>query len=338
MKNSKKIDVHHHIVPKEYVEKLKQIGVTESLGISFPKWTPETSLSFMKKVRIKTAIVSITSPGVYFQDHKEFSLEISRWCNEYMAQLKKTFPGKFGDFASIPLGFVKESIEELTYALDVLKLDGVCLLTNYNGKYLGDESFDEFFEELNKRKAVLFIHPTDPAEEYDPKLQEKGIPNSLIEVPFETTRVAANLIYSGTTNRYKSIKYILSHGGGTIPYLAWRLAMISYGQKNKRTPVISALYDFLIKGAPERGLKMLKDMYYDTAMTSGSYALNTLYQFAGPSRIVFGSDFPMAKVAPIIAKNLDKHPEFSKEDHEKIDAKNCLELFPSLFTTPVELP
>ncbi len=328
MKKNAKIDVHHHIVPKEYVERLKEINITDSLGVDFPKWTPETSLSFMKKVGIETSIASISSPGVYFRDHKEFSLKISRWCNEYMAKLKKDYPGKFGGFASIPLGFVKESVEELKYALDVLKLDGVCLLTHYDGKYLGDESFEEFFKELNKRNAVLYIHPTDPAEEYDPKLQEKGIPNSLIEVTFETTRMAANLIYSGTLDEYRNIKYILSHGGGTIPYLAWRLAMISYGQKDKRPPVMRALYDFLIKGAPEKGLKRLKNMYYDTALTSGPYALNTLDQFAGTSRIVFGSDFAMAKVAPIVAKNLDKHPGFSNEDHEKIDYKNCHELFP----------
>jgi predicted TIM-barrel fold metal-dependent hydrolase len=136
-------------------------------------------------------------------------------------------------------------------------------------------------------------------------------------------------MYSGSLNRYKNIKYILSHGGGTIPYVAWRISLISYGQKNKKTPVIRALYDFLVKGSPEYGLKMLKDMYYDTAIASGSYTLNTLNQFAGSSRIVFGSDFPMAKVAPIVAKNLDKHPEFSKEDHEKIDYKNLLELFPN---------
>lgn len=326
MKTANKIDVHHHIVPKEYVEQLKEINVTNSLGIPFPKWTPQTSLSFMKKVGIERAVVSITSPGVYFKEHKEFSVKISRWCNEYMSELKKNYPGKFGAFACIPLGFVQESIEELRYALDVLKLDGVCLLTNYDGKYLGDDCFDEFFAELNKRNAVTYIHPTDPCEELNPKLQEKGIPNSLIEVTFDTTRVAANLIYSGTAYKYPGIRYILSHGGGTIPYLAWRLAMISYGQKNKRTPVMRAMYDFVVKGSPEYGLKVLKNMYYDTALTSGSYALNTLNEFAGSSRIVFGSDFPMAKMAPIVARNLDKHPGFSEEDHEKINYRNCLEL------------
>ena len=327
MKTNKKIDVHHHVVPKEYVEMLKEINITNSLGVDFPKWDPESSFSFMKKVGIEKAIVSISSPGVYFKEHSEFSVKISRWCNEYMAELKKQYPGKFGAFACVPLGFVNASIEELKYALDHLKLEGVCLLTHYDGIYLGDEKYDKFFKELNKRKAVVYIHPTDPADEYDPKLQEEGVPNSLVEVTFDTTRMAANMLHKGTFEKYKNIKFILSHGGGTIPYLGWRLAMISYGQKGKRPPVMRALYDFLIKGAPEKGLKTLKNMYYDTALTSGPYALNALNQFVGTSRILYGSDFAMAKVAPIVTKNLDRHPEFSNEDHEKIDYRNCQELF-----------
>lgn len=322
-----RIDVHHHITPAEYVEELKSIGIMDSLGVDFPKWTPETSLKFMKKLGIDRAMLSVTSPGVSFKNNKEFSLKITRWTNQYMAELKNTYPGRFGGFASIPLHFVTESIEELRYAHDELELDGVCLMTNYDGKYLGDGSFDEFFNELNKRKAVLCIHPSDPAKEFDPRLSEVGIPNALIEVPFETTRVAANLLFNGVTRRYPDIRYILAHGGGTIPYIAWRLAMIRYAEGNKKILKLRALYDFLARGEPEAGLRDLKNMYYDTAMTSGTYALNTLTEFAGTSRIVFGSDFPMAKVAPIVTKNLDKHPGFSEEDHEKINYKNCLELF-----------
>lgn len=327
MNTHKKIDVHHHIVPKEYVEMLKEIDITDSLGVKFPEWTPKSSFSFMKKVGIEKAIASISSPGVYFKEHKAFSIKITRWCNEYMAQLKKEYPDKFGAFASIPLGFVQESIEELRYALDVLKLDGVCLLTHYDGKYLGDNKFDAFFNELNKRKCLVYIHPTDPAEKFDAKFHEDGLPTSLIEVTFDTTRAVANMMYKSVLDNYQDIKYILSHGGGTLPYLAWRLALIGYGQKDKKVPVMRALYDFLVKGAPEKGLKQLKNMYYDTAITTGSYALNTLKDFAGTSRIVFGSDFAMAKVAPIVAKNLDNHSEFSKEDHEKIDYQNMVELF-----------
>lgn len=326
-KKSGRVDVHHHIIPSEYVEELKTIGIHDSLGVFFPKWTPEASLKFMKKLGIEKAILSVTSPGVSFKDNKDFSLKIARWTNEYMAALKKQYPGKFGGFASIPLHFVKESIDELKYALGELGLDGACLMTNYDGKYLGDEVFDEFFKELNKRKAVLFIHPSDPAEEFDPHLAETGLPNALIEVAFDTTRVAANLLYNGVASKYPDIKFILSHGGGTIPYLAWRLALIRYAEKDKATLKLRALYDLLAKGEPDAGLKELKNMYYDTAMTSGSYALNTLNEFAGSSRIVFGTDFPMAKVAPIITKNLDKHPGFSIEDNKRINYGNSIELF-----------
>jgi predicted TIM-barrel fold metal-dependent hydrolase len=241
--------------------------------------------------------------------------------------LRDNYPGRFGGFASIPLPYVEESIEELRFALDELKLDGVCLLTNYDGKYLGDDSFEAFFKELDKRAAVVFVHPTDPGEAYDPKL---GISNALVEAPFETTRTVANLIYTGVAGRYRNIRYILAHGGGTIPYVGWRLAMIEYGQKNKGTPVLKAMYDFLVKGGPETGLGRLKDMYYDTALVSGESALRALSSFAGPSKIVIGTDFPFAKVSRIVLKNLRKSSLFSEEEFEAIDYGNCLELFPQL--------
>lgn len=325
-KEARRIDVHHHILPPEYVLKLKEIGVTEAYGIPFPEWGPEKSMAFMKKVGIATAITSISTPGVYFRDD-EFSRDLARSCNEYMAELKHKYPGKFGGFASIPLPDVKGALDELKYALDELKLDGVCLLTHYKGKYLGNHEFDEFFKELNRRKAVVYIHPTDPAGQYDPEL---GMSNALIEAPFETTRAVTNLIYTGSTDRYPDICYILSHGGGTIPYLAWRVALVKYAQENKKPPLLKSLYDFIIRGNPESGLKILRSMYYDTALTSSPYALKALQEFVGPSRIVFGSDYPFAKLAPIVAKNLRKYTDFSDEDFETVDYKNCLELFPRL--------
>lgn len=145
------------------------------------------------------------------------------------------------------------------------------------------------------------------------------MPNSLIEVTFDTTRTVANMMYRGILDKYKNINYILSHGVGTLPYLAWRLSLISYAQKDKKPPILRSLYDFLVKGAPEKGLKQLKNMYYDTALTTGGYALNSLNEFVGTSRIVFGSDFPYAKVSPIVTKNLDNHPAFSNEDYKNID-------------------
>lgn len=319
-----KIDVHHHIVPKRYLDKLGAIGMTESMMVPFPKWTPEKSLSFMRKVGIDTAVVSISAPGVTFED-SQWSADLARLCNEHIAELKEKHPGRFGGFASIPLPYIEESIEELRFALDELKLDGVCLLTNYDGKYLGDDAFESFFDELDKRTAVVFIHPTDPGKVYDPKL---GISNALVEAPFETTRTVANLIYTGVADRYKRIRYILSHGGGTIPYIGWRLAMIEYAQKNRGTPVFRAMYDFLVKGGPETGLGFLRRMYYDTALVSGEYALQALKTFAGQSRIVIGTDFPFAKVSPVVLKNLKKYSIFSEKDFKAIDYENCLGLFP----------
>lgn len=322
-----KIDVQHHIFPPEYVKKLKEIGITESYGQAIPNWTPEKSLTFMKKMGIATAIGSVSTPGVYFKND-EFSKNLARLCNEYFAELKKKYPGKFGGFASLPLPDVQGALEELRYALDELELDGVVLLSNYSGKYLGSSEFEEVFKELDKRKVVVFIHPTDPKEDYDAKL---GMPNSLIEAPFETTRTVANLIYTGTMDRYPNICYILAHAGGAIPYLGWKIALTQYAQKDKKPPIMRALHDFLIKGGPETGYKKLKKMYYDTALASGKPTLKALQEFVGSRKIVYGTDFPFgAKFASLALKDLKKSGIFSEEDFKAIDCKNCLELFPQL--------
>ncbi len=323
----KRIDVHHHIIPEEYVKRLAGIGITESYGQPFPKWTPEKSLVFMEKMGIATAIGSVSTPGVYFKND-EFSRNLARLCNECFAELKKKYPGKFGGFASLPLPDVQGALEELRYALDELKLDGVVLLSNYNGKYLGSSEFEEVFKELDKRKAVVFIHPTDPKGDYDADL---GMPNSLIEAPFETTRTVANLIYTGTMDRYPNICYILAHAGGTIPYLGWKIALTQYAQKDRKPPIMRTLYDFLIKGGPEAGYEKLKKMYYDTALASGKPTLKALQEFVGSRKIVYGTDFPFgAKFASLALKDLRNSGIFSEEDFKAIDYENCLELFPQL--------
>ena len=330
MKTINKIDVHHHIFPNEYVAALKEAGVKNSLGVDFPKWTVETSFKKMKENGIKIAMLSISSPGVYFNgiDFPEgFSEKLARITNEVIAETKHKYPESFGGFATIPMLNQEAAIEELNYAFNTLHLDGVCLMTNYMGKYLGDEYFEPFFKELNKRNAVVYIHPNDPGEAYDFEL---GIPNALIEVTFDTTRTVANMMFRGVLDRYPNIKYILSHGGGTIPFLAWRLAGIQYGQKDKKTPIIRTFYDFLVNREPTTGLRHLKNMYYDTAHVSGEYAVKTLQAFAGPEHIVFGTDLCIDKVAPIVTKNLEKDGDFSEDEYNKMSYGNCLNLFPSL--------
>ncbi len=330
MKTINKIDVHHHIFPKEYLDALKEVGVEKSLGVNFPKWTVETSFKKMKENGVKIAMLSISSPGVYFKGYqlpKGFSEKLARLANEIIAKNKAMYPQSFGGFATIPLLNQQAAIEEMNYALDVLKLDGICLLTNYLGKYLGHSDFDPFFKELNKRKAVVYVHPTDTGDEFDPGLD---IPNALIEVPFDTTRAVANLMRQGTLDKYPDIRYILSHGGGTIPYLAWRLASIEYDIVGKRIPLFKVFYDYLINREPTKGLKHLRNMYYDTANVSGEYQVTTLQKFAGPDHIVFGTDLCISKLAPIITKNLSKDGDFNEETYNKMAYSNCLKLFPAL--------
>lgn len=316
--------MHHHIVPEFYVERLESIGITESYGQPFPKWSPADSLSFMKKMEISTAMMSISTPGVSFAD-AGFSAELARTSNEYMATVKEEHPGRFGGFISVPSPNTRRAVEEVAYGFDRLHLDGVCLFTHYDGKYLGDGSFEELFCELNRRKAVVFVHPTDPAQQYDPKLKMR---NSLIEAPFETTRAIANLMFTGALNTYTDITYILSHGGGTIPFLAWRVALNEYLQEDKKPPVFKSIYDFLIKGGPVSGLKLLQAMFYDTALTTSPYALRALQEFVGSKRIVFGTDYPFgAKFAPMLAKDLMQFDGFAAEDQANIARRNSAEVF-----------
>ena len=131
-----------------------------------------------------------------------FSEQLARIGNEAIADAKNKYPGRFGGFATIPLLNPEGAIQELNYALDDLKLDGVCLMTNYKGKYLGDDSFDSFFKELDKKRAVVFVHPTDPGEDFDPELD---LPHALIEAPFDTTRAITNLMYKGFLDRFSNI-------------------------------------------------------------------------------------------------------------------------------------
>ncbi|WP_299668574.1 amidohydrolase family protein [uncultured Ruegeria sp.] len=326
---TRRIDVHHHILPEFYVERLKSIGVTKALGVDLSTfdWSPDGALAIMDKMGIETGIASISDPGIWFDTDPEFSINLARACNEYMAELRDKYPGRFGGFACIPLPDPEATLEELRYALDDLKLDGVCLMTHYNGVYLGDPSYDAVFQELNGRKAICFVHPIDPPPGAMPNID---LPSSVIEVPFDTTRAVANLMLQGVLNKYPDIRYILAHGGGTIPYLAWRFAAgVKYQQKEGKPGSLRTAYDFYIKHGPESGLDDLRRLFYDTAIVSGSYALNTLYAFAGPEHIVFGSDVPFAKIiAPKVADNIKRYTRFPDFEYAAIDRGNCCRLFP----------
>ena len=301
--NINRIDIHHHILPPEYISSLAAIGVKTVDGVTFPKWDIESSLAFMERQGITAAITSISAPGIYFGD-SDFRQDLARRCNEFSAHLVNKYPQRFGAFALLPLPDVENSIIELEYALDNLILDGIVLLTNINGTYIGDPLFSDLFSELNRRKAVVFIHPNSPPLDKQPMPKFNA---AVLEYVFDTTRAVANLIHGGTMKKYPNIRFILSHAGGTVPYLTWR---ISFGKKR--------LIDYL------------KRFYYGTALSCTSYALRSLQELVEPSQILFGSDYPFLpeQAASKMVEGFNNYDGFDTKTRTAIAYENALALFP----------
>ena len=270
METYSRIDTHQHIAPPAYAKWIEEKGVNAG-GKGIPKWSVEDALSIMDTNRIDRAILSVSTPGVHLGEDMEARF-MAREVNEYAATVVGSHPDRFGFFATVPLPDIDGTLSEVAYAYDALHADGVVLLSNANGKYLGDPAFDPVMEELNRRKAVVFIHPTAlPAPELP------GIPPYVADFLLETCRAAINIAKSGALERYPDLKIILSHGGGFIPYASARIALAC-------SP----------NGQPGNGIDRLRRFYYDTALTSSPYSLPSLLAFADPTHIVFGSDWPFA--------------------------------------------
>lgn len=319
-----RIDIHHHIVPSFYVSILESIGVTGCPGFPFPKWTPQRALDVMNRHGIATAITSISTPGVYFQD-PFFSRDLARRCNEYAARLAGDHPDRFGAFASLPLPDVEGALQELEYAIDTLGLDGVVLLSNVEGHYLGDPKYKELFAELDRQRTTVFIHPNDPPG--DRKLVHLY---PITEWCLDTTRAVVNLMYSGTLQRYPNIRFILSHAGGTVPFLAWRIALGRYKEANN-IAYDKAMYDFTMGNKNlQKSINILKQLYYDTTSSTTPYALRSLQELVDPSHILFGSDYVWAPslVIPALIRGLKSHDGFDEQALSAVERESALELFP----------
>ncbi|MFW9939294.1 MAG: amidohydrolase family protein [Candidatus Thorarchaeota archaeon] len=299
--NSQKIDVHHHIVPKEYLAALASVGIRNAVGEPFPQWDIENTLAFMDRQGIAIAINSISAPGIYFGDN-DFTQKLARKCNQIAASMVNKCPNRFGAFAILPLPDIEASIVELEYALDILNLDGVVLLTNFDGIYLGDAYYDELFYELNRRRAVVLVHPSVPPLDTLPVI----IKPAVLEFVFDTTRAIANLIHRGATKRFPDIRFIFSHGGGTVPFIAWR---ITYGNK--------------------KIINQLKRFYYDTAVSATPYALSSLMNLVEPTQVLYGSDYPFSpeRVVKLMNDGLQNY-NFERETLPKIVQQNAFTLFP----------
>jgi aminocarboxymuconate-semialdehyde decarboxylase len=269
------VDLHHHVIPDFYWQASNEDGNAVG-GINPPRWSLDGAIGYLDEAAIDVAVASISTPGVHLGDDAA-ARALAREVNEYLAGLIRDRPDRFGAFAVLPLPDVEGSLEQIAYALDVLELDGVSVFTNAGGTYLGDSRFDPIFAELQRRAAVVFVHPTASP---DPIAHTLGLPDTLLDYPVDTSRAIAKLHYSNTFARTPDVKYVFVHAGGTIPFLAERFAIVDEMD--------------VIPGARERGAfaDVLPRLYWDTASAFRDPVLHMLRSVAGLENVVFGTDYP----------------------------------------------
>ena len=306
-----RIDVHFHTVPPAFRTAV-ETAATLKVPVRVPPWSPELSLALMDRQGIQTVIGSVSVPGVHFGDDKE-ARALARRCNDYSAELIARRPDRFGAFAALPLPDVEGAIEEAAYALDVLKLDGIGLMTNYGDVWPGNPAFAPVFDELNRRKAILYFHPTAPT------CCTHLLPNvttALIEFPTDSTRCITDLLFSGTLSRCPDIRFIFSHGGGTLPMLAVRIA------GGLLRPHMKEIAARIPKGA----MYEFKKLYYDVASVTNPISMGALLALAPLTQIFFGSDYPFIDI-DTFSKQLQTLG-LSPGQLAAIERENAAKLFP----------
>src|SRR5215470_3420128 len=273
----RRIDVHQHLVPLPYRQWLEANGTRDAGGRELPEWSAEEALAVMDAHDIATALVSISTPGVQLRatvGQDAIARAKARELNELAARLAVDHPGRFGFFATLPLPDVDGALAEVGYAFDTLDASGVILLANVHGRYLGAPEDAPLFAELDRRGAIVFVHPGElPSGRVD------GIPPFAADFLLDTTRAAFRMVQNGLMQRYRSLKIILSHAGGFVPYASHRLAGALALEAQR---------------APAEILEDFASFYFDVALSGTPAALPSLLAFAKPGHILFGSDWPYA--------------------------------------------
>ncbi|MFJ7191656.1 amidohydrolase family protein [Streptomyces bacillaris] len=317
--SAQRIDVHQHILPAFYRAELARAGIADAGGRALPDWSPESALRLMDLLGTTTSIVSVSTPGTGFLTEPAQAADLARRLNDHCAALTSDQAGRFGFFATLPMPDAAASAAEAVRALDDLRADGVTLLANNRGTYLGADGQDALWRTLNDRGAVVFVHPAElPAPPVD------GVPAFAADFLLDTTRAAYLLVRNGIPRRYPDIRFILSHGGGFVPYSSHRMAL-TIADDTARSP-LDVLDDF-------------RSFHFDTALSSSPAALPTLLAFARPGHVLFGSDWPFAPTpaGQYFASGLDDN--VAPDTLRAVNRTNAEALFPRLAaTTPTPPP
>jgi predicted TIM-barrel fold metal-dependent hydrolase len=305
---SGRIDVHHHFAPDFHRDAVN----ARRGGLRWPKLSAQMSLDDMDKNGIATAMLSVVQPGTWFGNVEE-SRGLTRRLNDYAASMVRDHPGRYGLFACIAPPDVEGSLKEIEYGFDTLKADGIALLTSYGTSYLGDASFAPVYAELNRRKALVYVHPTSPN---CCKSLVPGIPVGSIEYATDTTRTIAHLVFSGTVSKFPDIRWIFSHSGGTLPFLTGRFIRLA----NERKPA----------HLPNGPLPEFRKFHYELAQGNTPSQIAALLKMVPIAQVLYGTDFPFRPGAEVNAGIADYG--FSAADLQSIERGAALTLLPRLKT------
>jgi 6-methylsalicylate decarboxylase len=315
---TKLVDTHHHFYPPAYQKawadwedqrKIPHFGTQMA-------WTKENDLDAMDKNGITVAVLSLAStPGVWFDAGADKAHDMARMCCDYAAEMVRDKPGRYALFAPLSMMDTDTTLKEIEYAFDTLKADGVNLQTNYGDKWLGDAAYKPIIEELNRRKAVVYVHPL--VASCCGRLSVGAYP-ATIEVPHDTTRTIVSLLLSGSFAKQPDIKWLFSHAGGTIPFLAGRIEAF-YDQKAR---------DAGAGGFAPNGIEAeFRKLHYDTANATHPAAMAALMKLVPVSQITYGTDYPYF---PLDQINSLRKLDLAPADLEAISSGNASRLCPGM--------
>ena len=318
---SRKIDFHAHAILPSYVEGLKKLKIDAQFeeGFPLPKWSVDEHLKFMDDAGIDFTILSMATPHIYNgKKFEKISIEVARQINEEFSAICKKFPDKFGFVATIPMPSVEGSIEEIKFSTEKLGALGVKVASNSDGIYLGDEILDPIFEELNRKKSLVILHPS-PAKNLPREKVVTGKVMALFEYPADTTRAVLNLLANGTLEKFSEIKFVVPHCGSFLPYMKQRAG---------------AMFQMLagMNLMPPTDISAgLKKLYFDLAGDPMPEQMDFLLKISDENHLIYGSDYPYVKAEILLKKKIFLNTELAKRNlTEKIysdNAKKILEVF-----------